>query len=53
MIMDIKRRDFFRNVGIQTATVADSVATPALAHLNSLSDELQTLSKELNGKLGW
>ena len=30
MIMDIKRRDFFRNFGRKTAAVAADAATPAL-----------------------
>lgn len=49
--MDIKRRDFFRNVGRKTTAVAVSAAAPAQVHLNSLSDELKALSKEQNGKL--
>ena len=50
--MDIKRRDFFRNVGRKNATVAASATAPALVNLNSLSDELKALSKELNRKIG-
>ena len=50
--MDMKRRDFFSNMGKKTAAVAVGAAAPALVHLNSLSDELRALSKELNGKLG-
>ena len=50
--MDIKRRDLFSNVGRKVAAEAVGAAAPALVHLNSLSCELQTLSKELNGKLG-
>lgn len=37
---------------MNTAAVAVGAATPALIHLNSLSDELKDLSKEMNGKLG-
>ena len=50
--MDIKRRDFFRNVGRKNATVAASATAPALVNMNSLSEELKALSKEMNGKLG-
>ena len=50
--MDMRRRDFFSNIGRKTAAVAAGAAAPALVHLNSLSDELRALSKELNGKLG-
>ncbi len=50
--MDMNRRDFFNSMGRKTAAVATGAAAPALVHLNSLSDELRALSKELNGKLG-
>jgi hypothetical protein len=50
--MDMKRRDFFSNMGKKTVAIAAGAAAPALLHLNSLSDELRALSKELNGKLG-
>ena len=50
--MDMKRRDFFSNMGKKTATIAAGAAAPALLHLNSLSDEMKALSKDLNGKLG-
>lgn len=50
--MDIKRRDFFSNFGRKTAAVAVGAATPAPVNLNTLSEELKALSKELNGKIG-
>ena len=49
----MNRRDFFSNMGRKTAAVAAGVATPALVHLNSLSDELKAMSKDLKGKLGF
>ena len=50
--MDMNRRDFFSNMGKKTAAIAAGAAAPALLHLNSLSDEMKALSKDLNGKLG-
>ena len=46
--MDLKRRDFFSNMGRK----ASVVAAPGLIHLNSLSDEFKAFSMEMNGKLG-
>ena len=50
--LDKKRREFFSSVGKRTAAVAAGAATPVLVHLNSLSDELKALNRDLNGKLG-
>jgi len=50
--MDIKRRDFFSNMGRKASVVAAGVAAPGLIHLNSLSDEFKAFSMDMNGKLG-
>jgi len=50
--MDIKRRDFFGNMGKKASVVAAGVAAPTLIHLNSLSDEFKAFSMDMNGKLG-
>tara|TARA_R110002074_G_scaffold388518_1_gene571236 strand:- start:374 stop:649 length:276 start_codon:yes stop_codon:yes gene_type:complete len=48
----MNRRDFFNSMGRKTAPVATGATAPALVYLNSLSDEMKALSKDLNGKLG-
>lgn len=50
--MDIKRRFFFSNIGSKTAAVTAGITTPALAHLDSLSDELKVFSKKMKDKVG-
>ena len=50
--LDKKRREFFSSVGKRTAAVAAGVTTPALVHLNSLSNDLSALSSDLNDKIG-
>jgi len=50
--MDMNRRAFFSNMARKTASVAASASVPALMHINSLSDKMKILSKDLNGKLG-
>ena len=50
--MDTKRREFFRKFGKKTAVVAAAGMPPALVHLNSINDELKSMRKELNNKIG-
>ena len=49
--MDESRRNFFSNMGRQAVAAAAGVAAPAMLHLNALSDELQALGSQLNGKM--
>jgi hypothetical protein len=48
----MNRRDFFEILRRKTASLAASTAAPGLAYINSISDELKALSKDLNRKLG-
>ena len=50
--MDIKRRDFFSEMGKKASVVAVGVVAPTLMHLNALNDEFKAFSEEMNGKLG-
>ena len=51
-IMDIKRRDFFGNMGKTASVVVAGVVAPTLLHLNSVNDEFKTFCMDMNGKLG-
>ena len=50
MIMDNKRRNFFKKFGVKTAAVATGVETPIVAHVNFINDELNPMRKNLRSE---
>ncbi len=49
--MDQKRRDFFRNLGSKSASLAAGAVAPTLVYMDSLKAEIRAISQELNHKL--
>jgi len=51
VVMDQKRREFFRNLGSKSAILAAGAAAPAMVYMDSVKIEIGALSRELNHKL--
>ena len=49
--MDIKRRNFFRDLGGKTAVMAAGAVAPAMVYMDSFKIEIDALSREFNHKL--